>query len=62
MTTEAIKLELEPRATLGKKVKQLRRQGTIPVHLYGPGLDSRALQCEQARLIRALTLRAVTHR
>ena len=55
MTTEAIKLELEPRATLGKKVKQLRRQGTIPVHLYGPGLDSRALQCEQARLIRALT-------
>lgn len=55
MTTEAIKLELEPRATLGKKVKQLRREGTIPVHLYGPGVAPRALQCEQGRLVRALT-------
>ena len=55
MTTEAIKLELEPRATLGKKVKQLRREGTIPVHLYGPGVDPRALQCEQGQLVRALT-------
>lgn len=55
MTTEAIKLELEPRATLGKKVKRLRREGTVPVHLYGPGVDPRALQCEQGKLVRALT-------
>ena len=54
MTTEAVKLELEPRQLVGKKVKQLRRAGTIPVHLYGPGVDSRALQCEQGKLIRAL--------
>ncbi len=55
MTTEAIKLELEPRAILGKKVKRLRREGIVPVHLYGPGVDPRALQCEQGRLVRALT-------
>jgi large subunit ribosomal protein L25 len=55
MTTQAIKLALEPRDTLGKKVKQLRKSGTIPVHLYGAGLESRSLQCDQALLIRALS-------
>ncbi len=54
MTTESISLELEPRTVLGKKVKQLRRTGTIPVHLYGPGLESRPLQCENRQLLRAL--------
>ena len=55
MTTQAIKLALDPREVLGKKVKQLRKSGTIPVHLYGPGLDSRPLQCEHSLLIRALS-------
>ena len=54
MTTAAIKLELEPRAVTGKKVKQLRRAGAIPVHLYGPGIASRPLQCEEKSLLRAL--------
>jgi large subunit ribosomal protein L25 len=54
MTTEAVKLELEPRETLGKKVKQLRRAGIIPVHLYGPEVESQALQCEQREVLRAL--------
>lgn len=54
MTTAAIKLELEPRAITGKKVKQLRRAGAIPVHLYGPGIASRPLQCEEKSLLRAL--------
>ena len=54
MTTESINLELEPRTVLGKKVKQLRRTGTIPVHLYGPGLESRPLQCENRQLLRVL--------
>ena len=54
MTTESISLELEPRTVLGKKVKQLRRTGTIPVHLYGPGVESRPLQCENRQLLRAL--------
>ena len=55
MTTQAIKLTLDPRDILGKKVKQLRKTGTIPVHLYGPGLESRSLQCAQPLLIRALS-------
>ncbi|HJN88336.1 MAG: 50S ribosomal protein L25 [Dehalococcoidia bacterium] len=54
MTSQAIKLELEPRDTLGKKVKQLRRLGIIPVHLYGPGVESRALQCQAPKLVQAL--------
>ena len=54
MTTESIRLELEPRTVLGKKVKQLRRAGTVPVHLYGPGTEPRSLQCEQRQLLRAL--------
>ena len=56
MTTEAIKLELEPRDLLGKKVKQLRRAGIIPVHLYGPGVDSKSLQCQAQKLIQVLSL------
>ncbi len=55
MTTQAIKLALDPREVLGKKVKQLRKSGTIPVHLYGPGLESRPLQCDHSSLIRALS-------
>jgi large subunit ribosomal protein L25 len=54
MTTETVRLELMPRQVLGKKVKQLRRAGTIPVHMYGPGTDSRPLQCEQRDLLLAL--------
>ena len=54
MTTEAVKLELEPRDVLGKKVKQLRRSGVIPVHLYGPEVESRSLQCTHRDILRAL--------
>ena len=52
--TEALDLELEPRETLGKKVKRLRWEGIVPVHLYGRGMESRALQCERSQLVRAL--------
>lgn len=55
MTTSAVALELLPRELLGKKVGRLRRAGVIPVHLYGPGIESRALQCPAPRLIQALT-------
>jgi len=36
---------------MGKKVGRLRRAGIIPVHLYGPGIESRALQCAARQLI-----------
>lgn len=56
MTTGALNLELEPRTLLGKKVQQLRRSGIIPVHLYGPGIESKALQCQAQTLIQVLSL------
>ncbi len=55
MTTQAITLELAPRDTVGKKVRRLRRTGMMPVHLYGPSVESRALQCETPTLIEVLT-------
>ncbi len=55
MTTQAVSLKLEPRATLGKKVKALRREGIVPVHLYGRDVQPRALQCEVRTLLRAIS-------
>ena len=37
-------LSLSQRTVTGKKVKQLRRQGILPVHMYGRGIDSMSLQ------------------
>ena len=51
MTTSAVQLELQPRELMGKKVGRLRRAGIIPVHLYGPGIESRALQCAARQMI-----------
>ena len=54
MTTSAVRLELQPRELMGKKVGRLRRAGIVPVHLYGPVIESRSLQCTGSVLIRAL--------
>ena len=53
---EELSLVLEKREALGKKVKALRRQGIVPVHLYGPGTESRSLQAPAAELTKTLTL------
>ncbi len=54
MTTNAVQIELDPRELTGKKVGRLRRAGIVPVHLYGPGMEPRALQCQTTQLIRVL--------
>ena len=54
MTTNPIEIELNPRELMGKKVGRLRRAGIVPVHLYGPGMEPRALQCNASQLIRVL--------
>lgn len=39
-----IKLKVEKRKVLGRKVKRLRKEGFLPVNLYGKGIQSQALQ------------------
>lgn len=51
---DTLTITLDPRTVLGKKVKNLRKAGVIPVHLYGQGADSQALQCEAKTLYRIL--------
>ena len=51
---DRITLRLDPRSTLGKQVKSLRRAGVVPVHLYGPGIESRSLQCQVRELTGAI--------
>jgi len=47
---DRIELKAAKRDITGKKVKVLRRNGIIPVNLFGPGIESVSLQCEAAEL------------
>ncbi len=47
-------LKLDPRTLTGKKVRQLRRQGVIPVHVYGAGIEPASLQVDDRTLNRIL--------
>ena len=49
-----IELIATSRGVLGKKVRFLRRQGIIPVHLFGHNVESLALQCDEVQLKRVL--------
>jgi len=51
---DKIELKVANREILGKKVKHLRRQGITPVHLFGHGIESLALQCDTGELERVL--------
>ncbi len=52
---DQIELSAAKRDILGKKVRFLRRQGITPVHVFGHGIESLALQCDTANLQRVLT-------
>ena len=47
-------LSLSQRTVTGKKVKQLRRQGILPVHMYGSGIDAQSLQGTAGEIRRLL--------
>ena len=47
---EQIELRADRREVLGKKVRFLRRDGIVPLHLYGNGVESMPLQCDVAQL------------
>ena len=52
---EQIELQTASRQVLGKKVRFLRRQGIIPVHLFGHGIEAVALQTDAAQLHQVLS-------
>jgi len=41
-----LELKATKRHIEGKKVQTLRRQGVTPAHLFGPGVESLAIQCD----------------
>lgn len=47
---EELTLTVDRREVLGKKTRFLRRQGITPVHIFGHGIESLALQCETDEL------------
>ncbi len=51
---DVMSIKLSPRAVTGKKVRTLRRQGVVPVHLYGTSAPSLTLQAEASMLRRVL--------
>ena len=52
---DKIELKVANRDVLGKKVKHLRRQGITPVHVFGHGIESLALQCDAKELEQVLS-------
>ncbi|MBE0430972.1 MAG: 50S ribosomal protein L25 [Dehalococcoidia bacterium] len=47
---DRLELTATNRDILGKRVRHLRRQGITPVHLFGHGIKSLALQCDNHEL------------
>lgn len=54
MAMDVQTLNLDHRSITGKKVRQLRRQGVIPVHLYGADIEPVNLQVDDRTLNRML--------
>ena len=51
---DSLTLQAEPRAVTGKQVTALRSQGITPIHLYGKGVPSTALQASSSVLQRVV--------
>ncbi len=51
---DALTLTVSNRDVVGKKNRFLRRQGVTPAHLFGHNVESVALQCDTAQLLRVL--------
>jgi large subunit ribosomal protein L25 len=57
---QELNIKANKRAVLGKKARFLRRQGITPAHLFGHSLESIALQCDSAELMKVLTQAGTT--
>ncbi len=51
---DKIELKATNREVLGKKVRHLRRDGITPLHLFGHGIQSLAIQCGTGEVERVL--------
>ena len=47
-------LNTEKRELYGKKLRSLRKKGILPIHVYGPGMESIALQSETNNVLKVL--------
>lgn len=52
--SEIITLEAERRSVIGKKVKQLRREGKLPAVVYGSGIEPTPIVMEEAAATKVL--------
>ena len=52
MSQDTISIELNPREVLGKKVKHLRTEGTVPVVVHDHGKDSIVAQGNAVSLLK----------
>ena len=57
---DALTLTAIPRTVTGKKVRTLRRDGVVPIHMYGRGIESQSLQAE-ARVLGVVLPQAGTN-
>lgn len=58
---EEILLYVKPRQVIGKQVRALRRQGWIPLSIYGAHVEARSMQAEE-RALRSVLTKAGTNR
>lgn len=59
--SESYTLEAQPRTIVGKKVKNLRREGLIPAVVYGVGMTPLNLTCPRRALDIVLAKAGTTH-
>jgi len=60
MAMQSLSFEASPRELIGKSVKELRRAGIVPIHVYGSGLESLNLQAD-ASAVRSIVANAGTN-
>src|SRR3990167_11527414 len=57
---EKIKINVEPRKIIGKKVKSLRKEGLLPANIFGKGLKSKAIQVQEKEFYKTFKLAGET--
>ncbi|HYF65490.1 MAG TPA: 50S ribosomal protein L25 [Herpetosiphonaceae bacterium] len=54
MANETLKLSLQPREITGKKVKDLRKEGILPIAICGRGVEPYSAQIEEREFMRVI--------